>query len=386
MSKDISKKISKEMRKASGKADGGVGRGELFSLCLGLPLVGMAMYGEVVSGGAMFWLGALAAGVLIWGGVSLYMELFAGQSFGVAMEYAFGRAAGRILIFAMAVLWLILAVLAAIYAVLMWQALGSVGMSRSLYLLLFLLVAAIFAAVGTEGLARVALLVIVPSLLLVLGNLWLTVRGADWGNLLPREDAGLATMLGGVCSGMFLFGAGTLLLPMSERVREVKRRRGTMAVAWSMAAAVILAVTLGMRAVLSVAVSEYRFPLLQVFRLAEVGDWFSRFEVIGAGLLVAILLIGAATMMCGGVDGLCCLWQVERGRGRYVVALGAAVALWLLAVLGERWLGDWWAMLEHSRAWMGWAMLGSGVIVPWAAVIIGGLKHRKDHRTVIIRR
>lgn len=375
----------KVMGKARGKAGGGIGRGELFAICLCLPLGGPAFSGWPFGAGGV---GALAAallvGAVVWGGLALYIELFAGQSFGLAMEYALGRAAGRIIIFVLAMLWLILSAMGASYAVLLWQALGSVELSRALYLLLFLLTAAMFAAVGSEGLARVALLVVVPSLLLVLGNVWLTMRGADWANLLPREDGGVGSLCSGLWGGAVLFGPGAVLLTMAERVREVKKRRGTVAAAWGIAAAVILTLAAGMKIVLSVLVEEYRFPLLQVFRLAEVGDWFSRFEVIGAGLLAAILLIGAATMMSGGVDALCYLWQIQGGKRRYGVALGAAAVLWAAAVLSGRWLCDWWSILVQSRAWLVWAMLGSGVVVPWIAVGFGWAKYRKEHKTILV--
>lgn len=369
-----------------GKAEGGIGRGELFSICLCLPLGGLVFSGWLPRCGGV---GTLAAAILVgaavWGGLALYIELFAGQSFGEAMEYALGRAMGRIVIFAYAVLWLLLAVLGAVYAVLLWQALGAAAVSRSIYLLLFLLTGAMFAAVGAEPLARVALLVAVPSLLLVLGNVWLTMRGADWGNLLPMSDSDFNSVKNGVWGGLLLFGSGAVLLPMAERIREVKRRRGTVAAAWAISAAVILALGLGMKVVLSVLVEEYHFPLLQVFRLAEVGDWFSRFEVIGAGLLVVILLMRSATLMSAAVDGLCYLWQVRERGMRYAVSAGAAVLLWAAAVICGRQCGDWWTMLTGSLSGLGWAMAAGGVAVPWGIVLCGMMNHKRERKTVIIR-
>lgn len=370
-----------------GLLNGGVGRAELFSLAVCLPLGGLVFSGWPVGyGGLKAWVAAVVCGVLVWAGLACFMRLFAGQSLGEALIYAFGNAFGRIVLFLYCLLWLALALGGAAYAALLWQALGLTGTPLWLYALLFLLTAALIAAAGEAALSRVALLVIVPSLVLLLGNLALTLIGADWGNLLPPEQAGRGALTNGLTGSMLSFGSLCILLPCFYQVKEVKNRTGTLFSALFSAALLILALAFGTRVALSASLPLYRFPLLQVFRLAEVGHWFSRFEVIGAGLLVVILLIRSAAALSAALAALQELWSFKQnGRLAFVIAAILAAGLWLLLLYAGRLFADWWAALVWLTGYLPYALLFGAVLLPWAAILAARFHLRADSRTVLIK-
>lgn len=370
------------------KSYAGIGRTELFSLAVCLPLCGLAFSGWPVGGGGIAaWAAALLCGLLIWGGLLCFVRLFAGLRLGEALGYAFGRAFGRITLFLYCLLWLALCLCDTAYAVLLWQALGLGGTPLWLYALLFLLTASVMAAGGEESLARLALPVVVPALVLVLGNLCLTLIGADMGNLLPVESVSPQALRGGVWGGLLCFGALCVLLPYFYQVNEVKRRGGTLLAAVWLAAALLLILGFGAQVVLSASLPLYRFPLLQVFRLAEVGHWFSRFEVIGAGLLVMLLLLKAAAELGASASSLRELWGIKLGgRKSLAVSLGTGVLLWLLLMYGGVWFADWWELLVWLAGVLPYALLFGAVLLPWAAIFTGWLHLRADSRTVVIKR
>lgn len=368
----------------AGKARGGIGRGELFSLMLCLSLGGVAFSGWPYDGIAKAWTAALAVGLFIGEGQVTYNYLFAGQSFAAALEYALGRVPGRIVLFAYVLLWLVLVLAAVAYAVLLWQALGLPSMPVWLYVLLFLLTVGAIAAAGAEPLARLSLLIVIPALLLVLGNLALTLAGADFANLLPLNDGGFAAWGQGADAGVLLFGWFSVLLPFWHRVRCVKNRRGTVLAAVLGAVLPVLLLALGMRITLSVLVGAYNFPMLQVFRLAQVGHWFSRFEVLGAALLAVILLLRAAAALTAAVIGMCELWQLKSPRGVWAASLGAALAVGaVLLILGYA-FGDWRAMLLWLAHRLIYALLLGSAVMPWVINLAGWLRLRANSRTVLV--
>lgn len=354
-----------------GGAKSGIGRGELWAVGVGLCLVC-----PVLSGGAVLpqawpgWLAFLAVGLLMWGGQAIWVQLFAGLPFAEVMTWALGRAAGRILLFGLALLWLLPAADGAVWAVQLWQALGFAG-TGWLHALLFLLVAGLMAAAGVMALARVALLVVLPALLLVLANLALTLGGADWANLLPLADDGNCwqdAARGGVW-GLVMFGGLTALLPLWDEVRAAKRRLGSLFAAMWLAAAVAVLLALGCRVVLATLLDEWPVPLVQVFRLAQVGHWFARFEVIGAGLLLSLALVRSAVALGGSLAALSYLWGVQSLRGRLLLALVLAVFLLPLSF-----------MLQGGDGLWAWALLAA---VPWAVALAGWHKCRAEGLTVL---
>ena len=78
---------------------GKIGRAEFFSLALVLCLNSVVLLGAVEkTAGPLSWLvlvAALPAGLLCWLLFYFWLKLYAGQSFGSSLEYAFGRAAGE---------------------------------------------------------------------------------------------------------------------------------------------------------------------------------------------------------------------------------------------------------------------------------------------------
>lgn len=358
-------------------ANGGIGRGELCAVSVGLCLAGPVLSGGVVlpqawPGWLAFWL----VGLLIWGGQALWVQLFAGLPLADVMTYALGRAAGRCLLFALALAWLVPAAGGAVGAVQLWQALGFAG-TGWLHALLFLLVVGLMAAAGVMALARVALLVVLPALVLVPGNLALTLGGADWANLLPLADVGWATDVAcGLNLGLLLFGGLTVLPAFWGDVQAAKRRLGSLFAAMCLAAAVAVLLALGCRVVLATLLEEWTLPLVQVFRLAQLGHWFARFEVLGAGLLLALLLVRTAAALGGALAALGYLWRVQSLRGRLLLTMVLAVGLLPLA-LG--WRDDWLALWDELSLWA--AALAAAV--PWAVAAAGRHKCRAEGLTVL---
>lgn len=369
---------------------GQIGRAEFFSLALVLCLSSLMLLGSAEKTAAQHaWLLVLAAlpvGLLHLLLFALWTKLFAGQSFAAALYYAFGEAGGKIVLFAYALFWLLLAEIFTGCIASFWASLGANNLPLWLYAALFLLAAACFAATGGTALARVALLVVVPALLLTLANLWLTVWGADFGNLLPVQfvDYGEALNLSrqGLFFGLLMFGGFSALLPVLQYVRAVKQRWGTLLCALLLALLLWLVLALGSQVVLGAALPLYEFPILQVFRLAEFGHWFSRFEVIGAVLLVMLGLLRTSALFAASVSSLCELWAFS-GRQRgwiWLVALGC----WLLLSLLFAFMPDYagW-LLEQS--WLLWLVGGFSLLLPALAVLLGARRFRKQHRNIVVK-
>lgn len=377
--------------KERGQAAGGIGRGELLSLALGLCLNGAVLGGTIAPDvrGAMV---SIVVGIWVWGGLLAYNQMFAGMTLHRALTYALGRAAGRIVLFALGVTFLGLAGVSSIWAVALWQALGQGGDAFRLYLLVFLLVGGVMAGAGAEALARVALLVVVPALVLMLGNLGLTLVGADWANLRPVMVAEWPEALcAGAWQGVLMFGGACVLPAYFAQVRAVKRRGGTVLLAGAAAWVVTFVVGMACRVVLGVTVVDFAVPLVQVFRLAEIGDWFGRFEVVGVGLLVILLEIRVAAAMWAASQILCGLWGIlppggrqNVGPGAVVLVLMLAVGLWLVVLWGERYCGGWWELIARWERCVVWAM-AAGCAVPWVAAGCGAWKWRREGRTVVLR-
>ena len=133
---------------------------------------------------------------------------------------------------------------------------------------------------------------------------------------------------------------------------------------------------------LGASLSLYRFPILQVFRLAEVGHWLSRFEVIGAALLLAVLLLRAAAYFTAAAGAL-----------RYLIPRGVKYQPWLLA--GALWLillglfrlfGGAERILQIWSGVLPWAMLGGSLLVPLAALAAAVIRLKSKSRTVLVHK
>jgi hypothetical protein len=330
-----------------------------------------------------------------------WLKLFAGQSFAASLQYALGRKFGRISLFFYALFWLVLTEAAAVYIVDFWASLGLEGTPLGIYAAGFLLVAAAFAGTGLVALARVALLVVVPALLLVLGNLLLTVFGADLGNLLPLEAVNLAdkgaladfSALAGV-GALLVFGNMTALLPALYHTEAVKSRVSVLCRAALSAAFVWLASALGSLVVLGETLPLYKFPSLQVFRLAEVGHWFSRFEVIGAALLVMLGTLRAAALFSAAASALSELWGWEDSGDS---GDKNATKKWLLILfLAAALLSGWLLLMRVFQGNLGmmpgiwvWCLIGAmalfSLVLPWLVVIVGAWRLRRESRNVVVR-
>ncbi len=370
---------------------GKIGRAEFFSLALVLCLNSVVLLGAVEkTAGPLSWLvlvAALPAGLLCWLLFYFWLKLYAGQSFGSSLEYAFGRAAGRMVLFAYALFWLFLTELFGGCVAVFWSSLGANNLPLWFYTVLFLLVVACFAATGGTALARVALLVVVPALLLTLVNLWLTVWNADFGNLLPlqpwRTTESPAVILQGWYYGLLVFGGFSALLPIFQHTREVKQRLGTLGVALVIAFLLWLVLAMGSQVVLGASLPLYEFPILQVFRLAEFGHWFSRFEVIGAVLLVMLALLRAAALFGAAVSSLLELWEIKsQQRGCiWLVSLGC----WLLLLI-LYWANRFYTLPgELLLTICVWLMGIFALLLPASAVLFGALKFKKEHRNIVVK-
>jgi len=375
---------------------GRIGSMEFFSLALALCMSSLLLLGTAEKTAAqqswLLVLLALPVGLLHWLLFMAWARLYAGQSFGQALLYAFGRAGGKIALFAYALFWLLLAELFTGCVAGFWASLGANNLPLWLYAALFLLAAAASAAAGGTALARLALLVVVPALVLTLANLGLTAFGgsADFGNLLPFWPPYQKTSLGGwpgllyaLSLGLLFFSGFSALLPHLAQVRELKRQQGSFLTAVLLALALWLALAGGSQMVLGASLPLYEFPILQVFRLAEFGHWFSRFEVIGAVLLVMLALLRASVLLAAAVGSLRELWGIKnQQRGPiWLVALGCWLLLIVLFVMWRRFARD----LQISLGLLIILALIFSLLLPALAVIFGALKFQKQHKNIIVK-
>ena len=182
--------------------------------------------------------------------------------------------------------------------------------------------------------------------------------------------------------GILIFGSFSALLPHLAHVRAVKQRLRTLLWAVILALLLWLVLALGSQVVLGASLSLYEFPILQVFRLAEFGHWFSRFEVIGAVLLVMLALLRVAAFLSAAVSGLCELWGFsDQQRGRiWLVALGC----WLLLMALFSFMPDYagW-LIGHS--WLLWLVDVFSLLLPFLALIFGEFKFKKEHQNIIVK-
>jgi hypothetical protein len=391
---------------AEGLIQGAIGRAELFSLALSLCLGGVMLFGAAEKSALHdVWLLIPAAAVL--GLVypllfRCWLELFAGQSFAASLQYALGRVFGRIVLFLYALFWLALTEVAAAYIVDFWAALGVDGTPLLLYAAIFLAVAAAFAGTGLVSLAWVALLVVVPALLLVLGNFLLTVLGADLGNLLPLQapkfgvdgEVGEFLLLAAECA-LLVFGNLTTLLPALYHTEAAKLRVGVLGGAMLSAALVLLAAALSLMVVLGETLPLYDFPILQAFRLAEVGHWFSRFEVIGVALLVMLGTLRAAALFSAAASSLCELWgwdmqnyadYAQNNKIKWLLILGLAALL----MCGMPWSvqqfrGGFGALSDLLIGCIIGGMAIFSLVLPWLVIVLAAWRLRREGRNIIIR-
>ncbi len=368
---------------------GDIGRVELFSLALALMFGGVMLTGWAEKLWAQQSWSAVILSVL--GGIifplllASWVRLFAGQSMGQSLQFVFGRGAARLLLFLLALLWLVQLSAAVACAAFFWADLGTQSSALLLYAALFLLVAACFAAGGEVALGRVALLVVCPALVLVFANLLLTVSGADKGNLLPLILPDYTVLPDALIGGLLVFGNLTVLLPFLYHTAAVKNQTAVIGRAAVWLGLLWLIFSLCTVAVLGAALPLYDFPLLQIFRLAEVGNWFSRFEVMGAALLLMVLLIRASILFAAAVSVLAELWRLDKRRHIWLLVGGIAGLIWLLLTAARHYGGDWMALLWFGDNILPWLLLFSAVVIPVAAVLGAWLRLRFMGRTVIIR-
>ena len=374
-------------RRAGGLIRDYIGGGEFYSLALVLCTGGYIWLGTAEKNiGSMAWLlvaAAFACSLLELLTFVCWLRLFGGQSFADSLVYALGRAGGRIVLFAYVLFWLVLAWAALGYITDFWVELRPTEMPLWLYAALFLLTAAAFAVTGEAALGRVAMLVVLPALLLVLGNLLLTVFGSDPGNLLPLVYNAHLPLLS-VEAAVLVFGNLCVLLPYLEHaarpacsVRHLLSASVTAALLWACLA-------MGSLAVLGASLALYDFPILQVFRLAEVGHWLSRFEVIGAVLLEALALIRLSALLTAALGGLRSLWGQHTLQRACLIAVGLVACLLAAFIAGQN---NAMAVRLVSGGFGGlfWLMLIFAVVLPWL-VIVGGYMHKRaENRTIVVR-
>lgn len=368
---------------------GSIGRAELFSLALALMFGGVLLTGraEKLWAQQSCWAVILAVvgGIIFPLLLAAWVRLFAGQSMGQSLQFVFGRGAARLLLFILAVLWLVQLAAAVACAAFFWADLGTKSSALLLYAALFLLVAACFAAGGGVALGRVALLVVCPALVLVFANLLLTVSGADKGNLLPLILPDHTVLPDALIGGLLIFGNLTVLLPFLYHTEAVKNQTAVIGRAAVWLGLLWLIFSLCAVAVLGASLPLYDFPLLQIFRLAEVGNWFSRFEVMGAALLLMVLLIRASVLFAAAVSVLAELWRLDKRRQIWLLVGGIAVLIWLLLTAARHYGGDLTALLWFGGHILPWLLLISAVVIPVVTILGAWLRLRFMGRTVIIR-
>ena len=380
---------AKQSAEADGLIKGSIGRAELFSLALALMFGGVLLTGQAEK----LWtqqswfviILAVLVGLVFPLLLAAWVLLFAGQSMGQSLQFVFGRGAARLLLFILAVLWLVQLAAAVACAAFFWGNLGAQSSELLLYAALFLLVAACFAAGGEVALGRVALLVVCPALVLVFANLLLTVSGADKGNLLPLILPDHTILHDALTGALLVFGNLAVLLPFLYHTEAVKNQTVVFGQAAVCLGLLWLIFSLCAVAVLGAALPLYDFPLLQIFRLAEVGNWFSRFEVIGAALLLAVLLIRASVLFAAAVSALAELWRLDKRRQIWLLVGVISGLIWLLLAVARHYGGDWAALLWFGGHILPWMVLCSAFIIPAATIWGAWLRLRYMERTVRIR-
>lgn len=372
-----------QSRRSGGLIHDYIGGGEFYSLALALCMGGVVWCGTAAkAAGGMAWLliaAALACGLLEVLVFYFWLRVFGAQSFAGSLEYALGRAGGRIMLFAYALFWLLLALVELVYITDLWVALRPADMPLWLYAVFFVLTAAVFAVTGEVALGRAALLVVLPVLLLVLANLLLTVVGSDPRNLLPLTYDGSLLPVA-LWAAVGIYGDLCVLLPYLEHVAEPNACPRRLVAAGSLAAVLWGGVALGVLIVLGAALPLYDFPILQVFRLAEVGHWFSRFEVIGAVLMEGLALIRLSVLLTAALGGLRSLWGWHTVRRAWLLGVGLAGCL----------LGLWWWVQNTPPADADMLVcmveLGMALVVPCLVIVGGWLRFRAENRTIVVNK
>ncbi len=369
--------------KKSGKEK--IGAYEFFAVELVMALGGALWSGGIERClGGMAWLAALFVGltvfVVLWI-FSRFWRIFARKSWGEGWGYACGRAGGRLILFGYVVFGVCLVARELARGMALWGALRAPEVAPVMCSGLLAVTAAVYVVAGAVTLGRMALVIVVPTLLLLLANLLLTVSGGDVRNLLPLAMP--VAMPSGEALVLLLLGGGNLLgdmgvvlpylvyLDESAKILSVSRAVGIVAAAiWG----TVVVVT---QVVLGASLPLYDFPVLQVFRLAEVGHWFSRFEVIGVLLLESLLLLRTALMLGAAVISARWLWR------DYWKKIGKISVFCVVAMLSSV------SLIVRGKVWeygLGVAGMIFGVLMPVACIVGTAIRKRRENRTVVVNK
>ncbi len=301
------------------KETAGIKERELFFICLAIVLgiqILLAPMEKVL--GQSGWLAVVLSTLLGMVLMLLYgawARLFAGKTWGQAFLETYGAAFGKILLFIYALVFFAIVVNTAWYLAYFWGSLGLTKTPQIIYIIGFMFFCVILAYGGSVVLGRLANILVFLAVAIMLINILLMLRTADFGNLQPLGVYDYPALgWTSVSSFLILFGELVLVLPFFSKLEQPKKCRRTMVGAVAVAGLVILLATIRNVGVLGESVEIYTFPLMQVLRLAEIGSSFNRIEVFGALIILTIGAIRLGTAFLATTDTLREMWQLPTAK------------------------------------------------------------------------
>lgn len=372
------------VEKSSGKID----QLQIFTITLALTL-GTALISKGEFTLEKSWLAIALAGTL----AAIYTILlriwqiyFAQMTLYQIFEYTFGRAICRLLIFAYGTAFLALTFRCLWEMVYFWHNLGMEQTSLLIFAAVLAICLVAFGESGAVAVCRLSILVVIPSIIMLIFNLLLSLGSGDMENLLPISyqfivsDQNLSQFALAVIADFATIFAGIfVVLPYFFLVENGKKSSKTIFFAVIVATAVYLMFTLGQKIVLGDSLELYDYPILQVFRLTEIGNSFSRFEVLGSSLLIFLASIYLAVTFVAAKICFSQLWNVKKSWH-----LTSAMAMSIFATFALS-TEKYYQIIYLIFDYFSYLMLTTSLIIPAVTLYFARRKFIKVHKNIINR-
>ncbi|MGE5450152.1 MAG: GerAB/ArcD/ProY family transporter [Methanomassiliicoccales archaeon] len=180
---------------------------------------------------------------------------------------------------------------------------------------------------GIEALARCSLILVPLTILLVIFNTIMVTPQMELKNLLPLMDIPLTKLLwAGHSAAAFPFGETVAFLMIMGAVKAENRNWSRFA--WGLLIPGIMMAALMARntAVLGETTADFVYPSLQVLRLIDVGEIFSRVEAVLAINFLAMGFIKVSVLLYGCALGSAQLLKLQSYRP-LVMPIGLLMAV-----------------------------------------------------------
>lgn len=206
---------------------------------------------------------------------------------------------------------------------------------RTIILLILMLVCASTVNRGIETLARCSLLLVPLTVLVVVMDTFLLIPHINLNNLLPVLDVPVTKI--------FVTAHGAASFPFAETVAFLmvaaalnKPEKGPSAVAWGLLAGGITLIFLTARnaAVLGSMAAAYNYPSYLAAQVIEVGEIFTRLEVLVAINLITMGFIKISVLFYGSAVGLAQVFKLHDYRP-LILPIGILMVILALTNVGN---------------------------------------------------